>query len=81
MHVGMDIVMYDFFCSNSPLYIDLMKVIEELEIYPNVTKIRDVDTIFSISDKPPILFINGKKVLEGEYPDKERLKEIIKKNL
>ncbi|TDT69878.1 thioredoxin-like protein [Hypnocyclicus thermotrophus] len=81
MHVGMNIVIYDFFCSNSPLYIDIMKVIEELDIYPNVEKIRDVDAIFNISDKPPVLFINGKKVIEGEYPDKEKLKDIIEKNL
>jgi len=83
MFVNMDIKLYDFLCSNSPFYISLMKAIEELNIYPSFEKVSDVDTIFSISNHPPLLYINGQLESQGKYLSvdecKELLLEIIKK--
>ncbi len=81
MFIDMDIKLYDFLCSNSPLYVSLMKAIEELNIYPSFEKITDVDTIFAISKKPPLLFVNGELKLEGQYPDVAELKELLKKEI
>lgn len=81
MYIDMDIKLYDFLCSNSPLYVALMKAIEELNIYPSFEKITDIDTIFSISKNPPLLYVNGQLKLEGEYPQVEDLKELLLKEM
>lgn len=77
MFVNMDIKLYDFLCSNSPFYISLMKAIEELKIYPSFEKVSDVDTIFSISSHPPLLYVNGELKSEGKYLDVSQCKELL----
>jgi len=77
MFVNMDIKLYDFLCSNSPFYISLMKAIEELNIYPSFEKISDVDTIFSISNHPPLLYVNGQLASEGKYLSVDECKELL----
>jgi hypothetical protein len=79
MYVNMDIKLYDFLCSNSPFYISLMKAIEELNIYPSFEKIKDIDTIFSLSTKPPLLYVNGELRSEGKYLSVEECKELLSK--
>lgn len=79
MFVNMDIKLYDFLCSNSPFYISLMKAIEDLKIYPAFEKISDVNTIFAISNKPPLLYVNGQLESQGEYLNVEECKELLLK--
>ena len=77
MYVNMYLKLYDFLCSNSPFYISLMKAIEELNIYPSFEKISNVETVFSLTKNPPLLFINGQLKSEGKYLDVDECKELL----
>lgn len=77
MFVNMDLKLYDFLSSNSPFYISLMKAIEELKIYPAFEKISDVETIFSITKHPPLLYIDGELKSQGKYLSVAECKELL----
>jgi len=59
------------------MYTDLVKAIEEMQIYPDFDKITDVDEIFKITKNPPALFVDGVLRSEGDYLNKEQIKKIL----
>ena len=50
---------------------------EELNIYPSFEKISNVETVFSLTKNPPLLFINGQLKSEGKYLDVDECKELL----
>ena len=46
---------------------------------PSFEKIKDIDTIFSLSTKPPLLYVNGELRSEGKYLSVEECKELLSK--
>jgi small redox-active disulfide protein 2 len=64
------------------LYELTKEVAEELNIKESVEYSTDVNKIISMGVmQSPVLAINDKPVLVGMLPDKDKLKEIISKNI
>ena len=58
------------------------EVVKELNIDGTVLYSNDINKIVSMGImSSPVLTLNNKPILVGKLPDKERLKEIISKNL
>lgn len=58
------------------------KAVEELELKTEVEYITDIQKIVEMGVmSSPVLAVNGKPAMTGFIPDKEKLKEIIKKNI
>ena len=58
------------------------EVAQELNINDTVLYSTDINKIVAMGVmSSPVLTLNGKPILVGMLPDKERLKEIISKNL
>lgn len=70
-------------CKKCKALFDLTEVVaKELNINDTVLYSNDINKIVSMGVmSSPVLTLNGKPILVGMLPSKERLKEIISKNL
>lgn len=57
-------------------------VVRELGIETNVDYVTDIQKILDMGImSSPVLTVNGKPVMVGSVPDKEKIKELISKNM